>query len=299
MKFAAYILIFLMTAGLLLFPVGEPMVFAQTPTIIYKNVRLWINPEYDDPRLLVMIQGQVVDFQGPLTVRFLVPSTAEMYSAGSMDINGKYSGGPPDRKFSSLSGWDEISYTLQTDTFRVEYYAPIIIGETDKTITYEFRSLNPISDLTVAVQQPRKTSNFNVIPAGAAAKDSEGFNVYTFTYSNLDTELPLKFQISYTKQESTLYSSILVISIIVVVLVIAGLWWMHTRVQHNNRATRRRSARTQMRKAPSLMQIPRATSPQAKSAPIDKQIEQNVCPVCGEVTDSEKLCLICGANLQY
>jgi len=52
----------------------------------FKNVKLWIYPEHDDPRLLVMLEGQITGAQPPVRVKFLVPSAAEMYSAGSMDV---------------------------------------------------------------------------------------------------------------------------------------------------------------------------------------------------------------------
>ncbi len=106
-----------------------------------KNVTLWLNPEYDDPRLLVMLEGKIVGVNPPARIRFLVPTAAEMYSAGSRDATGNYTGGPPDRKASSITGWDEISYELQTDTCRVEYYDPIIAGQPDKENSYYFQFL--------------------------------------------------------------------------------------------------------------------------------------------------------------
>ena len=85
----------------------------------FDNVHLWVYPEFDDPRLLVMLQGQISGAQPPVTVSFLVPSTAEMYSAGSIDSQSQYSGGPPDREPSAFSGWDAVSYELTSDIFHV------------------------------------------------------------------------------------------------------------------------------------------------------------------------------------
>ncbi len=167
----------------------------------FKNVRLWVNPEYDDPRLLVMIEGQIVGAQAPAPVRFLVPSSAEMYSAGSKDASGEYSGGPPDRKESSIPGWDEISYTLTANTFRVEYYDSV--GELpDKQFTYEFLRLYPVQDLTVVVQEPKQSTNFTVNPQGKSATDTEGFKVQSYSYTNLDLVAPVEFDISYTRTSS-------------------------------------------------------------------------------------------------
>lgn len=178
-------------------------VFAQTsdePTG-YRQVTLAINPEYDDHRLLVMLEGQIVGVKAPATVKFLVPTAAEMYSAGSKDAQGVYSGGPPDRQPSTIQGWDEISYEATSETFRVEYYDPIIIGYPDKTISYEFRSLYPVTNMQVFIQQPFTSTNFVVSPVGQVFVDSEGFTEYSYTYPTLKVGDVLSFEIGYTKSD--------------------------------------------------------------------------------------------------
>jgi hypothetical protein len=176
--------------------------FAQTTNGIsgFHNVTLWLYPEYDDPRLLVMMEGKVAANEVPSTVRFLVPQIAEMYSAGSKDAQGNYSGGPPNRIASQIPGWDEINYQLKTDTFRVEYYDDIITGTVDKKISFDFRWLYPITDLTVVVQQPLKASNFAVNPAGKQSIEGQ-FSVNNFNFSNPDINQPLHFDVTYTKTD--------------------------------------------------------------------------------------------------
>jgi len=254
LKLIKHIVFLFAASALLTVPAGNSVVFAQDePAMQYTNVNLWVNPEYDDPRLLVMLQGQIESVEAPATVSFLVPYTAEMYSAGSIDIAGNYSGGPPDRKVSDIPGWDEISYTVTSNTFRVEYYDSIIVGQPDKTISYEFRWLYPISNLQVLVQQPTRASNFTVEPPGSAARDSEGFTIFTYSYATLDTsQPPLDFNISYTKADSTPSLSgsssgsssntplIALIVIAAVVLGVAGLWWW--RSQNKRPRTRRAAA---------------------------------------------------------
>jgi hypothetical protein len=180
-------------------PVGAQA--ANEPTG-FANVTLWVYPEYDDPSLLVMLEGKILGTTSPALVRFLVPSSAQLYSAGSKDIYGHYTGGPPARKPSQVAGWDEISYELKTDTFRVEYYDSIIKGNPDKTISYDFRSLYPISDLKVIVQVPKTADNFSVSPKGTPTSE-DGFTVYAYTYGNPDPAQPLHFDISYTKASAT------------------------------------------------------------------------------------------------
>ena len=167
----------------------------------FRNVRLWINPEYDDPRLLVMLEGEITGAQPPVEVRFLVPSTAQMYSAGSLDAQNQYTGGPPDRESSQIPGWDEISYQVTTDTFRVEYYDASIIGQTSKRISYEFLRLYAISDLNVMIQEPHRSSDYSVSSAGRLVTDFEGFTVHSYDYRDLDLDSPVSFEISYTKTD--------------------------------------------------------------------------------------------------
>jgi hypothetical protein len=166
----------------------------------FKNVTLWVYPEYDDPRLLVMLEGKITSTP-PVEAKFLVPSAAEMYSAGSKDAQGKYSGGPPNRVASQIAGWDEISYEVKTDTFRVEYYDPSIAGQTDKNISYDFRFLSSISDLRVIIQQPLKASNFLISPPGTQTFEDQ-FAVNTYSFTNPDPAEPIHFDISYAKTDS-------------------------------------------------------------------------------------------------
>lgn len=193
---------FLLLAGLLavLGIVPTAMARAAEP-VSFSNVKLWVYPEYDDPRLLVMLEGKIVGAQPPATVRFLVPQEAEMYSAGSMDAQRQYSGGPPNRKASSIAGWDEISYDVKTDTFRVEYYDNVVPGQPDKQIAYEFRTLYPISDLSVIIQEPRASSNFTVQPNEESTGVSDGLPARFFTRRDVSSGTPLRFDISYTRAE--------------------------------------------------------------------------------------------------
>jgi hypothetical protein len=152
----------------------------------------------DDPRLLVMLEGNISGANVPTRIRFLVPEAAEMFSAGSKDPQGTYSGGPPDRTASQISGWDEISYELKNKIFRVEYYDPIVLGQIEKTIAYDFISLYPVSSLKTIIQVPSTATNFSVTPPGT--KTFEGsFTVYTYNNSSIQANKTLHFDIGYSK----------------------------------------------------------------------------------------------------
>lgn len=228
---------------LVLVPSRQQLAFAQSgkEPAGFKNVTLLIYPEYDDPRLLVMLEGKISAAEVPSEVRFLVPEAAQMFSAGAKDATGKYTGGPPNRIPSKIPGWDEISYTLKTDTFRVEYYDPIIAGNPDKKISYDFRWLYPITDLGVIVQVPRKASNFIVTPTGRTGTDGEGFDIYSYGYRDLSTTAPpLHFDIVYNKSDpspslktggggSSTSSGLLIGLAVGVILAGAAIWFFMPR----------------------------------------------------------------------
>jgi len=172
---------------------------------------LYIYPEYDDPRLLVMLDGLIpADATLPITLQFMIPSTASLNSAGSRDTSGNYvpwnnTGGDPPRTASALPGWDLISFPVSNNNFVVEYYDPIIIGKTDKTISYEFDTLNPISKLAVYVQEPLKSSNFTATPEGQVVTEADGYTYHEYSFSDLPagTGSPaITFDVGYTKSDS-------------------------------------------------------------------------------------------------
>jgi hypothetical protein len=152
-----YLLLIVMAAISLISVLQMQPLFAQTNTepAGFKSVTLWVYPEYDDPRLLVMLEGKISGAQAPLTIRFLVPQGGELNSLGSKDAQGNYSRAPDlpiaeqtegsffHRKASSIPGWDEISYILANETFRVEYYRDEIFGQPDKEISFDFHWLYP------------------------------------------------------------------------------------------------------------------------------------------------------------
>jgi len=260
---------------------------AQAEPTSFQNVLLSVYPEYDDPRLLVMLQGTINGADIPATVRFLVPFTAEMYSAGSIDAQGKYSGGPPRRQASSIPGWDEISYEVATDTFRVEYYTNGIIGPVNKTISFDFYTLYPISGLIIEIQEPRTSTNFSVSLGNVTKNSDKGLVYNIYDYPSLDTAQPLHFDISYTKSDPRPSLTLtggnsnklpLIVGIVVGLCVLAVALWFYM-------------SRPGRRKAPKQAGRPRSQAKGTK--PPDK-----FCIHCGyRLERSHRFCPNCGARL--
>lgn len=288
---------------LLFLALGSMQAYAQDEPDSFSNVQLWLYPEYDDPRLLVMLEGRIEGTEPPAEVHFLVPSTAEMYSAGSMDAQGNYSGGPPDREPSFIPGWDQISYQVTTDTFRVEYYDPIISGSPEKSISYIFRSLYPVSDMEMIVQEPIGAADFTVAPDGDKFVDVAGFNSYLSRYTDLDPETVIQIDITYTRtatapslslyedtltpspslpEENETFDSLwIVIILAVVAVIIIAAFVLRRKTAPVTKAERHRAARRNI-----------------KSLPQDSKLTPKFCSQCGNPIDkNHKFCPSCGTEI--
>lgn len=264
----------------LIFVAKSPLAYAlpeDEPTgLSFLQVRVY--PEYDDPRLLVILRGQITGAEAsdddPVTVRFLVPHAAFMFSAGFFDALGEYQRGGfidptksigidpyPESQSSEIAGWDEITFTIETNNFVVEYYDPIIVGNPDKTIAYELHLLYPISELDVVIQEPRTSTSFSVTPQGAPITDNafgENYPAHEYSFYNVsvDEDSPLQFDISYTKSDTRPSveitdsgSTLLVVGIVCGVLAVVAVGFFLLRKYKQKALAERHPVRMSKKKA--------------------------------------------------
>jgi hypothetical protein len=274
-------------------------VLAQNPQpTSLRNVILSVYPEYDappyplgDPAVLVMLEGEVLSDSIPAEIHFMVPSDAVMYSAGSGPRT-QYKGGPPYITPSNVTGWNDVSYNLTTKYFVLEYYAPIA-GQPDRVISYDFRPMYPVSGLTAIVQEPRNSTNFTVAPQGPISTDGEGFRVHNYNYATVSPDVPLHFDISYTKantdpskgsSSSAGSPNTTVLIVLVVIVILIGGFILVSKLKSRRPATR--SLRRQ---------AARASQRGQKSS---KSSKSKYCSKCGKSTDSSsRFCAYCGNEL--
>ena len=261
-----------------------------------ENVQLQVYAEYpSEPGSppLIILDGQISGATPPVDVRFIVPSGVEMYSAGYIDTAGDYKkgydyDGPPLTEASGIPGWDIISITVQSTTFVVEYYDPnIITGDKDKAISYQFRWLYPVSDLTAFVQAPLGAGNFEVTPAGQLSSfQGSEYYIYEFNnlpFTNLDEQQPLEFKITYSTGGT---NPLLITGIVIGVFAIftAAYFWTRRRAK-TTRPERRRSAKQTAR------------PPQPTAGPAKNGAPARFCRHCGQRLErSSKFCPQCGGN---
>lgn len=260
---------------------------AEEPTAL-RNVTLSIFPEYDDalqlgyPSVLVMLDGELEGMELPATVRFLVPESAVMYSAGSGPRESYKRGGSLTRESSSISGWDQVSYEIETNIFVIEYYDAIVDRD---SISVEFVPLYPTDGLSTHVKEPLESSGFSVVPESSeTGDDADGRKTYHYEYDTLGANENLLFNISYAESPSTNWLLVIGLSIGGVVILAAAFYWVF---------------------GESFRQ--RGTGKQPKTKPVrklqnrhkERPEQDQFCTQCGDrIEGSGRFCSNCGARVQ-
>ncbi|NPA91298.1 MAG: zinc ribbon domain-containing protein [Chloroflexi bacterium] len=156
MRFVRFSVQLLLVLGLLL-SFGAPSgAQTNTPTISKLTLALW--PEYDDPRVLVIITGQVDEHT--TTIQVPIPQGAEINAVAYMG---------PDQRLLKAE-WEEkdgvLTIQLPSPIFHLEYYADFIQADGNKrTIIADVPlPLATIQQVELEVQQPAQTKDFSANP---------------------------------------------------------------------------------------------------------------------------------------
>ena len=120
--------------------IASPVIAASDKPLTIKTMKLSVWPEYDDPRVLVIYQGEFADSSAfPTPVKFPVPIGSEINQVCAIKQ-------PGDEHLCQLYDTTteqdnlEISYTLPIPTYFLEYYWDGIKGQPDKSFTYKYVS---------------------------------------------------------------------------------------------------------------------------------------------------------------
>ncbi len=117
--------------ALLALLLGLPASAQDTTSLEWLDIKLW--PEYDDPRLLVIIDGQVTE--PGQTVRIPVPVGATINAVASTGDDG----GLMDNAWQSVAGADGstlVTLVPSAPMFRVEYYIPLTTDGNERLINF-------------------------------------------------------------------------------------------------------------------------------------------------------------------
>jgi hypothetical protein len=153
---------------LLLFMASLPHSAHAQDDLRIQQMRVQVMPEFDDPRVLVIVQGRLnaAESTFPRPVTFLLPADAQINQMASMDVT---TGQTNPLAYETLPypadpRWTAVTYTLDNAHFFYEFYYDPLQGETDKQFTYAQATPLPIDDLLVELQEPRTAVDFTLEP---------------------------------------------------------------------------------------------------------------------------------------
>lgn len=165
------------------------------------HVSIW--PQYDDPRVLIMIRGEMLPQQAfPTRIAIPIPKDVEIIGAGMVSEQDEMLLHP--HQIISGSSTDRLELHLPAPRFFVEfYYNPFLTRGMEKRFTYAMSVMYPTTLLTIDIQQPLRVENFVVDPQPADQTSQQGFIHHQFTYRDLPEGQTRIFHISYTATSTT------------------------------------------------------------------------------------------------
>jgi len=168
------------------------------------RLRLSIWPEYDDPRVLIMLRGEMTPRQAfPASITLPIPKGAEIIGAGMISEQNELLRHP----HQVLPGdtQDSLQLNLPVPRFFVEfYYNPFTTSGPEKRFVYPAPTTYPIEVFEVDIQQPLKTTSFALDPSPMERMtDNQGFTYHQFIYRDIGKGQSPTFTVSYTKTVPT------------------------------------------------------------------------------------------------
>ena len=183
-------------------PETESTASAQPNDLRITRLQLSVWPEYDDPRVLLIMRGELAPgIPFPTQVNLPVPLNAEIIGAGMISELGELLLHP--HRVVSGETSQTLEITLPSRRFFAElYYDPFETSGDTKRFSYTFRAPYPIGQLDVDVQQPYTASDF-VIEPPAMAQESEGRDTtyHRFVYRDMAPGQEETFAVSYVKTD--------------------------------------------------------------------------------------------------
>lgn len=167
-----------------------------------KDMSLSLWPEYDDPRVLVMYQGEFYDdVAKPAKLKFLIPKGFELVMAGAITKEGRHI--HTAHQIADKGERVEISFEVNESTFYLEfYYNPFETKGERKEFNYLVTSDYPIGQVTISVQQPLRAKDFILKPSPVSVlSDQKGFKYHQYKLQNFSKEKGFTLKAAYLKED--------------------------------------------------------------------------------------------------
>src|SRR5215470_2902648 len=177
---------------------------APVANLVMARLRLSIWPEYDDPRVLIMLRGEMTPRQAfPASITLPIPKGAEIIGAGMISEQNELLLHP--HQVLPGDAHDTLQLNLPVPRFFVEfYYNPFTTSGPEKRFVYPAPTTYPIELFEVDIQQPLKATAFTLTPEPMEHRtDNQGFIYHQFTYRDVGKGQSQTFTIAYTKTVAT------------------------------------------------------------------------------------------------
>ena len=178
---------------------------AQGPvTLDSLKVALW--PEFDDPRLLVIIDGALP--AGGATVRVPVPAGAVVNAVATLGADGTFLQEPAQTSQDG-SGYQIVTLTPANTSFRVEYYQPLSANGDQRQASFDLPSGYLTSnDVSISVLLPPDASNVSSDPAmDSAGTSAAGSPLLQRQIGTLAADTAISQSLSYANPTGALTNS--------------------------------------------------------------------------------------------
>ena len=167
------------------------------------RLRLSIWPEYDDPRVLIMLRGEMTPRQAfPASITLPIPKGAEIIGAGMISEQNELLLHP----HQVLPGdtHNTLQLNLPVPRFCGVLLQPLHHEWVKKRFVYPAPTTYPIELFEVDIQQPLKATAFTLDPTPMERMtDNQGFTYHQFTYRDVGKGQSQTFTIAYTKTATT------------------------------------------------------------------------------------------------
>ncbi len=182
---------------------------APTKDLPIGRMKVAIMPEYDDPSVLAIYDGKFEDASSyPIKTSFLIPKGSVISDACSLSHEGQH--------FCQLyktvnkGEYDEVSLLLPYPNFYLSFHTPRFDAKRKKKeFDYLIKSNHSIKTMEVDIQQPLRSTAFNISPPenaamsekGGTISEIKGFNHFTYKLESVSKGQENAFKISYIKSD--------------------------------------------------------------------------------------------------
>lgn len=188
---------------------GNTLGSSSTKDLSIGRMKVAVMPEYDDTSVLAIYDGKFDEVSSyPIKTSFLIPKGSVISDACSLSHEGQH--------FCQLyrtvnkGEHDEVSLLLPYPNFYLSFHTPQLDVKVEKKeFNYLIKANHHIKILEVDVQQPLRSTAFNISPPASATASEingaisiiKGFNHFAYKIEGVSKGQESAFKIGYIKSD--------------------------------------------------------------------------------------------------